>query len=222
VEEIKLKPIEQQTTQDIVYKQVMEAILNGSIRNGEIFTEVRLAETLNTSRTPVRGAIHDLVKEGLLVSIPRKGLTIRKITREEQDEIFLLRSTIEVEVIKKLTESKFSAEQLMILKNIIQQQEEAMKRDDNITFIDLDQIFHLTLTRLANYKIMEQVLNNLHNLTQLMGLKAVSRKGRMKDVLREHREIIQAIENKDSKHASQCILDHLSKTKQTLNDVDNL
>ncbi|MDQ0219560.1 GntR family transcriptional regulator [Peribacillus cavernae] len=221
MEEIRLKPIKQLTTQDIVYKQVKEAILNGVIASEEIFTEVQLAETLNTSRTPVRGAIQNLVKEGLLVSIPRKGLTVRKITAEEQDEIFLLRSSIEVEVIKKLSKSHISREQLLPLKVIIQQQEEAMKNDDNITFIDLDQTFHLSLTRLANYTLMEQVLNNLHNLTQLMGLKAVSRKGRMKDVLKEHRQIIQAIEERDSKSASKFILDHLYKTKQTLNDVDN-
>lgn len=221
MEEIKLKPIEQKTTQDIVYKQVMDAILNGSISNEEIFTEVQLAETLNTSRTPVRGAIQNLVKEGLLVSIPRKGLTVRKITSEEQDEIFLLRSSIEVEVIRKLIVKGTTKEQLLVLKNIIQRQEEAMNNDDNISFIDLDQIFHLSLTRMANYKLMEQVLNNLHNLTQLMGLKAVSRKGRMKDVLLEHRQIIQSIEDKDSDLASNYILNHLKKTKQTLNDVDN-
>ncbi|RFU64947.1 GntR family transcriptional regulator [Peribacillus glennii] len=221
MEEIKLKPIKQLTTQDIVYRQVREAILNGVIGSDEIFTEVQLAGTLNTSRTPVRGALKDLVKEGLLVSIPRKGLTVRKITPEEQDEIFLLRSSIEVEVIKKLLASNISQEQLTVLKTIIQQQEEAMKNDDNIKFIDLDQEFHLALTRLANYTLMEQVLNNLHNLTQLMGLKAVRRIGRMKDVLKEHRQIIKGIEEKDSMSASKYILDHLNNTKETLNDVEN-
>lgn len=91
-----------------------------------------------------------------------------------------------------------------------------MENDDNIRFIDLDQEFHLSLARLANYKLMEQVLNNLHNLTQLMGLKAVSRKGRMKDVLMEHNQIIKAIEDRDSGLASKFILDHLRKTKETL------
>ncbi|WP_419880459.1 GntR family transcriptional regulator [Peribacillus sp. B-H-3] len=215
-----MKPIQQQTTQDIVYKQVLDAILNGAITRDEVFTEVQLAETLNTSRTPVRGALQTLVKEGLLVSIPRKGLTVRKISQEEQDEIFLLRSSIELEVMKKLTTTKVSKEGLMLLKHLILQQEEAMNNDDNIHFIDLDQEFHLTLTRLSNYKLMEQVLINLHNLTQLMGLKAVSRKGRMKEVLGEHRQIIHSIEEKNSESASKFILDHLSNSKSALNFED--
>jgi len=216
MEGMKLKPIKEKTTQDMVYKLVMEAILSGGISNEEIFTEVQLAESLNTSRTPVRGAIQDLVKEGLLVSIPRKGLTVRKITPEEQEEIFLLRSWIEDKAVKKIIKNNISTEQLIFLKDIIQEQEEAMKKDDNIKFIHLDQEFHLSLTRLANYKLMEQVLNNLHNLTQLMGLKAVSRKGRMKDVLMEHQQIIKAIEMKDSTLASKFVLEHIRKTKEAL------
>jgi DNA-binding GntR family transcriptional regulator len=216
MERIKLEPIKEKTTQEIVYRQVMEAILNGDISSEEIFTEVQLAELLNTSRTPVRGAVQDLVKEGLLVPIPRKGLTIRKITPDEQEEIFILRSVIEVEVIKKLIEINPPPTKLQLLKNIVQEQKEAMENDDIIKFIDLDQEFHLSLTRLANYKLMEQVLNNLHNLTQLMGLKAVSRKGRMKDVLIEHNQIIKAIEDRDPELASKFILEHLRKTKETL------
>lgn len=68
-----------------------------------------------------------MVKDGLLVSIPRKGLTVRKITPEEQDEIFLLRSAIEVESVKKLTQEITTPEQLRLLKLILKQQEEAFK-----------------------------------------------------------------------------------------------
>ncbi|MEK4010258.1 GntR family transcriptional regulator [Peribacillus sp. FSL M8-0224] len=219
---IHLKPIEKErTTQDKVYKQIKKAILFGGITSDEIFTEVQLAERLDTSRTPVRAAIQDLVKEGLLVSIPRKGLTVRKITPEEQDEIFLLRSAIEVESVKKLTKEITSPEQLRLLKLILKQQEEALQNDDAISFIKLDHEFHLSLTRLANFTIIEQVLNNLHNLTQLMGLKAVSKLGRMKNVLMEHTQIIQALEEKNPELASQAILNHLEKTKETLIMVDN-
>ncbi|WP_182916919.1 GntR family transcriptional regulator [Bacillus sp. PK3_68] len=222
MEGIQLKPIEKEkTTQDKVYKQIKKAILFGGITSNEIFTEVQLAETLNTSRTPVRAAIQDLVKEGLLVSIPRKGLTVRKLTQEEQDEVFLLRSAIEVEAVKKLIKVITSPEQLRSLKLILEQQEEALQNDDAVRFVELDHEFHLSLTRLANFTIIEQVLNNLHNLTRLMGLKAVSKQGRMKNVLMEHKQIIQALEEKNPELASQMILNHLEKTKETLIVVDN-
>ncbi|MEK4029778.1 GntR family transcriptional regulator [Pseudobacillus sp. FSL P4-0506] len=222
MEGVQLKPIaKEKTTQDKVYKQIKKAILFGGITSEEIFTEVQLAETLNTSRTPVRAAIQDLVKEGLLVSIPRKGMTVRKLTQEEQEEVFLLRSAIEVEAVKKLIKVITSPEQLRSLKLILEQQEEALQNDDAVRFVELDHEFHLSLTRLANFTIIEQVLNNLHNLTQLMGLKAVSKQGRMKNVLMEHKQIIQALEEENPELASQMILNHLEKTKETLIVIDN-
>ncbi len=217
-----LKPIEKEkTTQDKVYKQIKKAILFGGITSDEIFTEVQLAESLNTSRTPVRAAIQDLVKEGLLVSIPRKGITVKKLTDEEQKEIFLLRSAIEVEAVKKLIKIISSSDQLRSLKLILKKQEEALQNDDAIRFIELDHEFHLSLTKLAKFSIMEQILTNLHNLTQLMGLRAVRKPGRMKSVLIEHQEIIQAIEKKNPELASKMILNHLEKTKETLMVIDN-
>jgi DNA-binding GntR family transcriptional regulator len=217
-----LKPIKKEiTTQDKVYKQIKNAILFGGISSDEIFTEVQLAETLDTSRTPVRAALQDLVKEGLLVSIPRKGVTVRKITQEEQDEIFLLRSSIEVQVVKKLTEVITSPDQLKILRLIVEQQQEALQNDDAIKFIELDHEFHLSLTRLASFGIIEEVLQNLHNLTQLMGLKAIRQKGRMKSVVKEHSEIIDALEQRNAELASTAVLSHLDNTKDTLNDLQN-
>lgn len=222
MEVVSLKPIKKErTTQDKVYKQIKKAILFGGITSDEIFTEVQLAETLNTSRTPVRAAIQDLVKEGLLVSIPRKGVTVRKITQEEQDEIFLLRSSIEVQVVKRLTEVITSSEQLEILKQLVEQQQEAIQNDDAVSFIELDHEFHLSLTRLANFRIIEEVLHNLHNLTQLMGLKAVRKQGRMKNVIKEHREIIQALEARNADLAAAVILTHLDNTKDTLIYLEN-
>ncbi|MFB3160139.1 GntR family transcriptional regulator [Neobacillus sp. 179-J 1A1 HS] len=217
-----LKPIKKEiTTQDKVYKQIKNAILFGGISSDEIFTEVQLAETLNTSRTPVRAALQDLVKEGLLVSIPRKGVTVRKITQGEQEEIFLLRSSIEVQVVKKLTEVITSPDQLKIVRLIVEQQQEALQNDDAIRFIELDHEFHLSLTRLASFGIIEEVLQNLHNLTQLMGLKAIRQKGRMKSVVKEHSEIIDALEQRNAELASAAILSHLDNTKDTLNDLQN-
>ncbi|WP_341302164.1 GntR family transcriptional regulator [Lysinibacillus sp. FSL H8-0500] len=222
MEEVQLKPIaKEKTTQDKVYKQIKKAILFGGITSDEIFTEVQLAETLNTSRTPVRAAIQDLVKEGLLVAIPRKGMTVKKITKEEQDEIFLVRSAIEVEAVKKLIEIITSTEQLKSLKIILKQQEEALENDDAIRFIELDHEFHLSLTKLAKFTIIEQILTNLHNLTQLIGLRAVRKPGRMRSVLIEHQQIVQAIEEKNPELASKMIVNHLENTKETLVVIDN-
>lgn len=216
---INLKPIvKEQTTQDKVYKQIKKAILNGQITSNEMFTEVQLAESLNTSRTPVRAALQDLIKEGLIVSHARKGMCVRKITEEERDEIFLLRIQIESEIIRRITPA-ITDEQIGILRGIYNEQLDAMNQDDGIKFIDLDQKFHITLIRFGSYTIIEQILLNLHNLSHLIGLKAVSRKGRMTTVAVEHEQIIKALEKRDPEEAARCMVDHLKRTNDTINMI---
>lgn len=207
--------IKEETTKERVYKEIKGAILTGRISADEIFTEVKLAETLNTSRTPVRESLQDLLKEGLIVSIPRKGLAVRKVTKIEMEQIFLLRKSIESEVIQKLAE-KIAEDQLQVLSQICEEQEEAMNSGDEVSFISLDQEFHLTLTKFANYELIQQILLNLHNLCILIGLQAVKKKNRMNEVLLEHRAIIQALSEKNPDKSAETIIDHLAKTKSSL------
>lgn len=213
---IKLNPIiKEETTKERVYKEIKGAILSGRISPDEIFTEVKLAETLNTSRTPVRESLQDLLKEGLIIAIPRKGLAVRKVTPIEVEQIFLLRKSIESESIQKLID-RITSEQMQVLEQIYRQQEEAMNDGDEVSFITLDQEFHLMLTRFANYELIEHILLNLHNLCTLIGLQAVKKKNRMNEVLAEHRKIIDALGNKEPAKAAEAIIDHLAKTRGSL------
>jgi DNA-binding GntR family transcriptional regulator len=214
--DLNLSPIiKEETTKERVYKEVKGAILSGRISPDEIFTEVKLAETLNTSRTPVRESLQDLLKEGLIIAIPRKGLAVRKVTSIEVEQIFLLRKSIESEVIQKLID-RITNEQMHVLEQIYRKQEEAMNDEDEVSFITLDQEFHLTLTRFANYELIEQILLNLHNLCTLIGLQAVKKKNRMNEVLTEHRDIIDALRKKEPTKAAEAIINHLAKTRDSL------
>ena len=213
---LNLNPIvKEETTKERAYKEIKSAILKGYISSDEVFTEVQLAESLNTSRTPIREAVQDLIKEGLLIATPRKGLTVRKITEGELEQIFMLRISIESEVIKKLT-GMINEKQLTELKQICKHQEAAMNDGDEAEFIKHDQQFHLTLPRFANYELVEQVLLNLHDLSVLIGLQAVKRKNRMAEVLREHLAIIEAMGTRDPSLAANRMIEHLRLTNQSI------
>ncbi|KIL40077.1 hypothetical protein SD70_16310 [Gordoniibacillus kamchatkensis] len=191
-----MKPItKNSTTKERVYHEIKKVILNGYITSEEIFTEVQLAESLQTSRTPVREALLDLIKEGLVITVPRKGMTVRQVSDSEIEQIFLLRTSIESEVMKKLAAS-INESQLRELRKSCSLQEEAMATDDEVTFINLDQQFHMTLTHFVGYELIEQILLNLHNLSHLIGLKAVKKRNRMQEVVQEHINIISALEQR--------------------------
>ncbi|MET3289079.1 UNVERIFIED_CONTAM: DNA-binding GntR family transcriptional regulator [Brevibacillus sp. OAP136] len=210
-----LKPIEKETTKEKVYHQIKQVVLNGQLSANEIFTEVKMAEHLNTSRTPVREALQDLLKEGLLVTVPRKGLAVRKVTKSEVEQIFFLREAIEKKVVQKLS-GTITERQLDALKTIYHEQEEMMQNNDEISFINLDQKFHITLAEYADYELVKEILLNLHNLTHLIGLQALKKENRMKEVLEEHLSIIEALQSGEADAATRCVELHLAKTNESI------
>ena len=60
---------------DVVFHTLRDAILKGELEPGERLMEIHLANKLGVSRTPIREAIRMLEKEGLAVTIPRRGGT---------------------------------------------------------------------------------------------------------------------------------------------------
>lgn len=217
-----LKPIRSKVTaKQKVYKEIKKIIFHGGLTPEDVFTEVKLAKRLNTSRTPIREALQDLVKEGLLVPIPRKGIAVRKLTEDEIEQILLLRTAVESAIIKKLA-ATVSSKQIDELKRICMQQEEAMRMRDEAAFIQLDQVFHLTLARFVNYYLVEQVLLNLHDLSKLIGLEALKKHNRMNEVLSEHLEIIGALARNDAESASGIMVAHLVQTKASLKKGDEM
>lgn len=217
---IELNPINKLTTQERVYKEIKKSILNGNISSRAIFTEGQLAESLETSRTPVRAALQDLTNEGLIVTIPRKGVMVRELTAEEQDELFFVRVAIETELAKRVV-NDITDDDVKKLWDIYEDQIEAMSSLDGVKFIELDLKFHLTIIDITNFEFSKQIILNMHNLSILAGLKALSKKGRMEIVLSEHKKIIDALENRDGELAAKYMKLHLDSTNETLRVVDS-
>lgn len=217
---LNIPPIERvKTTKEVVYDQIKHAIFNGDISRDEMLTETMLAQSLNTSRTPVREAVGDLLKEGLLVSVPRKGLKVREITPSEKEQIIYLRHSIEKEGIRRLLPN-ISTAQISYLRDIVEQQKESMNNNDRIKFIEMDQKFHRKIVYFSEQHLLGDVLLNIYNLSRLIGHQALAKTGRMEEVIEEHLQIIEALENKDMDLAQKYMSDHLFKTSNTIVSVE--
>jgi len=211
-----MRPIaNRKTTKELVYDQLKKNILNGTIGQEEILTETNLADTLQTSRTPVREAIADLLNEGLLVHIPRKGFQVRKIDRHELDQILYLRLSIEMKGVSILTEAITEAE-IETLRQFITKQEAAIRENDRIKYIELDQAFHRKMLQFAKQNFLEQIFEELYNLTLLIGHAAITKEGRMEEVIKEHKSIVQALEEKKSDQATKFLKEHLNITGESV------
>ena len=76
------------------YSRLLDLILSGQISDNVPLAERRLAERLGIGRTPVREAIKDLVREGVLEAHPTRGTFVRQLSLRDVQEIYQLRFRI--------------------------------------------------------------------------------------------------------------------------------
>ena len=106
------------TIREEVYKYLREKVLAGEVGPGDRLIETKLAEEINTSRTPVREALHKLEMERLIRSIPRVGYVVRDITEEEVEEICEIRLALETLAVKWAS-AKITSKEVKRLEKII-------------------------------------------------------------------------------------------------------
>lgn len=86
---------EKQKTKDSVYQALRERLINCVYQPGSMLNELRLAEELGVSRTPIREAIGKLEMDGYVRVVPKKGIYVTDVTLKDVFQIFQTRIEIE-------------------------------------------------------------------------------------------------------------------------------
>ena len=85
---------------DVVFRALRQAILRGELKPGERLMEIRLANQLGVSRTPIREAIRMLELDGLVIMVPRKGAQVAQITEKDLNDVLEVRLGLEELAVK--------------------------------------------------------------------------------------------------------------------------
>src|SRR5690242_20975649 len=80
---------------DFAYEHLRQAILSRRLPSGAPLRQERIAEQLGVSRLPVREALRRLHVEGLVDLQPRRGYFVASFNRDEIEELFDIRGTLE-------------------------------------------------------------------------------------------------------------------------------
>jgi DNA-binding GntR family transcriptional regulator len=193
------------------YQQIQQAIRDGVITHGEIYSENELAESLGMSRTPVREALIALNREGIVIIESQRGFRLREISEAERQEIFDLRSLLEAFVARRLTASATSQD-LTRLHALVDEQERLGDADAASQFLALDEEFHLLQSEVLGLERTRAMMADLRGAMWLIGLEALRLPHRQQDVVAEHRAIIDAMESGDPDAAVNAVHHHLENT----------
>ena len=209
----KLNPIEESLISTKVYERIREAIISGQFRPGTKLTVDILSEELKVSRTPVKEALVRLEREGLVESIPRRGMFVTKIDIEDAIEIYELREVLEGFAVRKFCEN-LDLDVLNELKKLLKEGERYVIQGKLEKYSDIDEKFHKTIWDKSKNRRLFKFLENIRSQIRLLMTSSVNIPGRAEESLKEHKNIIKALEERNPDLAEEYMRLHIRKTKE--------
>ena len=188
------------------------ALIAGELRPGEVYSAPALAGRFGVSATPVREAMLDLVREGLVDTVPNKGFRVTAVSDRQLDEYTHIRSLIEIPTTAGLAHSADPVA-LEALRPTAQEIVTAAAAGDLIAYVEADLRFHLGLLSLAGNEHLVKVISDLRRRSRLYGLTALVEEGRLEASAEEHLEILDALLTRDEEAARAVMTRHLGHVR---------
>lgn len=200
-----------------VFRSIRDGILNGKYKEHEELREVALGKELGVSRTPVREALRQLELEGLVSIIPNKGAYVTGISDKDLNDIYEIRFMLEGLCARWATDH-ITEDQLEELDEIIFLSEFYARREsggtDQVT--ELDGRFHMVLYEAAQSRMLSHVLTDFHRYSLRARRTSFDSDERTRKAIREHKQILRAIRDKDGDLAEQLANEHILHVLQNL------
>ncbi len=193
------------------YCKLVDLILSGKILECTPLSERGLAESTGLGRTPIREAIKDLVREGVLESHPTRGTFVRPVTLQDLREIYQVRFAIESLAVFLAAEHG-PTEELSEYGIAFRAALDEPHAFDITQLHDHGAEFHVEIFRNAcNRTLLELYWPIRLRFRIAFGLPRHRSRERVLESVQEHYNIFRAIENRDSDEAQRLICDHLQR-----------
>jgi DNA-binding GntR family transcriptional regulator len=201
-----------QNLREQVTQALRAALVAGEMRPGVVYSAPTLAAQFGVSPTPVREAMLDLAKEGLVEAVRNKGFRVVALSERDLDEINRVRELIEVPTIAGLA-GNVSAEAAERLRGVAREIVEAAERGETLAYIDADRRFHLGLLGLADNAHLVEVVRELRDRARIYAVPELAGKRRLGPSAREHVELLDHIVAGRAAEAEELMRRHLKHVR---------
>lgn len=191
---------------------VRTQIVLGQIKPGQVISVVTVAADLGVSVTPVREAIMDLANLGMVEIIRNRGFRVPELTSHDLDEIFKLRTMLEAPAIGEVTQV-LDSKDIPAFRRLAESITEAAREGDLTSFLDRDRQFHLGLLEVLGNRRLVTTVAQLRDQARMQGLQKLADQGELTESGKEHLDIVDAIESRNSDRAADLMRKHLAHSR---------
>jgi DNA-binding GntR family transcriptional regulator len=169
--------------------------------------ERQLAQDFGISRTPVREAMAQLEREGFVRSVPRRGVYVVRKTKSEVIELITAWAALESMAARLITE-KASAKEIASLRKMFATFENGALRAHLDEYSEANIEFHQAIIRLSGNSVLISLAENLFTHMRMIRRKTIVEKDRVERSIRDHMNIIEALEARDTARAEELVRNH--------------
>jgi DNA-binding GntR family transcriptional regulator len=190
------------------------AIADGRYSPGERLVERELCEALQVSRPLLREALRQLEAEGLVCSVPQKGLQVATLSAEDVRRIYQVRAALEsVAAAEFITHA--SEDQWQRLVGAVAAFEAAVNEGIPSRIQTAKTQFYDTLIAGCGNPVMAQILRTLHGRIQLLRGASLGQPGRLRHTAREVRAIYEALRDRDPARTRAAYCEHIENAARS-------
>jgi DNA-binding GntR family transcriptional regulator len=203
--------IEVSNLREKVVERLRAEIVSGQVVPGTIYSVPGLAGELGISTTPIREALLELSRAGLVTAMRNRGFKVEPVTLEDVENIFSLRVLLERHALVSLAEQRLTdTEPLVLLADAVGV---AVKRNDLTAYVEADRRFHEALVTRANNARLTKMIMALRSDMRLYGIDSKEGRERQRASVKEHYEMIEYAAAGDSERIGALISKHILEWK---------
>lgn len=184
-------PVRKPRLSNQIYDLIRTDLRYGRYAPDTRFTEPAIAEAMNTSRTPVREALFQLVSNGLLEEYER-GYGLPKLSKSDIEQMMDIRIQLESILIEKACEC-ITDEALEKLKSSVDREHKSVNKRDVTKFIAANSDFRKLMCALAGNPYLEEIINLYSDRLQIFRVLTLSSKENRKTVADANKQLMDAI-----------------------------
>jgi len=194
---------------ELAYKRIKELIIENILKPGDRINQEKVAIELGISKIPLIQALTLLGKEGLIKKIPRRGFFVSKFNEKEINNIFDIRSVFEMLGVATLVDN-LNSELEKELKKFLEDFKLYYDQKNSKKYYDLDIKFHKFIIDSTSNELISKIDED-YNLLLLCFTKGFILDWHIS--IKQHKEIITLILQKDKKQAEAAIRNHINALK---------
>ncbi len=203
----------QLSAQEEAYQYLLNAIRMGELQPGQRIVAEDIAEVLDMSRMPIREALRRLSTEGLVAMRANRGAVVKKLSKDEVQEIFEMRAALEALAAAKAV-TKATASDIHELEFLLSRLESV--KSDLSLWITAHREFHEKISAISQAPRLLAQISSLHALIEPLMRIWIEKAPGSKNVNSVHQEILHVMKSGDADAMEKLIKKHSKVTADVI------